>query len=67
MENQGLLVRLLISGVMKDNNRQDFGGKKIIGIKYKSFLTLLSSKNENHENILACTDIISFTRRPRDL
>jgi len=29
---------------MKDNNRQDFGGKKIIGIKDKSFLTLLSSK-----------------------
>jgi len=29
---------------MKDNNRQDFGGKKILGIKNKSFLTLLSSK-----------------------
>ena len=62
MENQDLLVLLPISGVMKNNNnRQDFGGKKIIGIKYKSFLTLLSSKKYNHENILACTDIISFT------
>jgi len=29
---------------MRNNNRQDFGGKKFIGIKYKSFLTLLSSK-----------------------
>jgi hypothetical protein len=44
MVSQGLLVQLLILGVMKDNNRQDFGGKKIIGIKYNSFLTLLSSK-----------------------
>ena len=44
MVSQGLLVLPLISGVMKGNNRQDFGGKKIIGIKYKSFLTLLSSK-----------------------
>jgi len=44
MEIQDLLVLLQISGVMKNNNRQDFGGKKIIGIKYKSFLTLLSSK-----------------------
>jgi hypothetical protein len=52
---------------MKDNNRQDFGGKKIIGIKYKSFLTLLSFKNENHENILACADIISLIRRSRNL
>ena len=67
MENQDLLARLLIWGVMKDNNRQDFGGKKIIGIKYKSFLTLLSSKNENHENILACADIISLIRRSRNL
>ena len=64
---QGQLVLLLILGVMRNNNRQDFGGKKIIGIKDKSFLTLLSSKNENHENILACTDIISFIGRPRDL
>ena len=44
MENQDQLVLLQISGAMKDNNRQDFGGKKIIGIKYKSFLTLLSPK-----------------------
>jgi hypothetical protein len=52
---------------MKNNNRQDFGGKKIIGIKNNSYLTLLSSKNENHENTLACTDIISFIRRSRNL
>ena len=48
MVSPGQLVLLLISEVMKGNNRQDFGGKKIIGIKYESFLTLLSSKNENH-------------------
>ena len=67
MVSQGLLVLLLILGVMKNNNRQDFGGKKIIGIKYKSFLTLLSSKNENYENIFACTDTISLIRRSRNL
>jgi hypothetical protein len=44
MVSQGLLALLPISGVMKNNNRQDFGGKKIIGIKHESFLTLLSSK-----------------------
>ena len=67
MVSQGLLVLLPISDVMKDNNRQDFGGKKIIGIKDKSFLTLLSSKNENHENIFGCTDTISLIRRSRNL
>ena len=46
MVSQDLLELLLISAVMKDNNRQDFGDKRLLGIKNKSFLTLLSSKKE---------------------
>ena len=33
MENQGLLELLLILGAMKDNNRQDFGGKILLRFK----------------------------------
>ena len=38
---QDLLVLLLISGAMKDNNRQDFGGKKIIGKKVQELLNFV--------------------------
>ena len=41
MEIQDLLVLLQISGVMKNNNRQDFGGKKIIGKKVQELLNFV--------------------------
>jgi hypothetical protein len=41
MVSQDQLVLLLTWGVMKDNNRQDFGGKKIIGKKVQELLNFV--------------------------